>query len=508
MAGQFSGLALTGRSAGFVDTSGAPGGAAGSYGGLGGGVDAGAYGSDESVDDAPAIVTVSGRNKDRENQDLQGEYHRIGIHHGRPAYRKPGTRTVVRYWSVADRWLIDREGLQESDVCNAYAEQGGKRHPAFDDLVWRIWETSHRAHVRDPELLVTAAPSVVQVIGRSAGKENWALNGEYKLVGLHQGRVAYQKVGKTKHAIRYWALGDRWLIDLEGLRSGVDTCNAYADARGTTHPGNVTLTWHVWDSNSGRHKLDSCLQAMVAPAVVELVGREAPKENVSMNGSYHIFGMHAGRPAYLKTDGSGHALRYWPREDRWLIDLDGLRDVDVCNAYAEASGGYEHPGELKIVWHVWETSRGRHLTDPSVRTFVAPHFVRVMGRDPYKENSSINGDYELCTIVEGKAAYKKKDSADNHVIRYWPAEDRWIVDLEAGFHGGDIANAYADAKGAENPGNSELLWYVWETGRGRHVADEDVLAEAIWLPTPDWASVRGATRTNLLTADGGATLIK
>lgn len=26
------------------------------------------------------------------------------------------------------------------------------------------------------------------------------------------------------------------------------------------------------------------------------------------------------------------------------------------------------------------------------------------------------------------------------------------------------------------------LWYVWETSRGRHVPDEDVVAEAIWLP--------------------------
>ena len=27
---------------------------------------------------------------------------------------------------------------------------------------------------------------------------------------------------------------------------------------------------------------------------------------------------------FAQTDGSGHAIRYWPREERWLIDLDGL----------------------------------------------------------------------------------------------------------------------------------------------------------------------------------------
>ena len=39
--------------------------------------------------------------------------------------------------------------------------------------------------------------------------------------------------------------------------------------------------------------------------------------------------------------------------------------------------------------------------------FVAPHYVRISGRDGYKENSSINGEYELVKIVEGKPAYKK-----------------------------------------------------------------------------------------------------
>mmetsp|Transcript_14779 Transcript_14779/g.40546 ORF Transcript_14779/g.40546 Transcript_14779/m.40546 type:complete len:508 (-) Transcript_14779:142-1665(-) len=456
----------------------------------------------DQLDDIPNIVVVAGRHKDRENQDLQGEYHRIANFHGRPAYRKPGTRTCLRYWSPADRWLIDREGLQESDTCNAYAEQGGVLHPASEELVWRIWESKHKQHVRDPEILVTSAPSSIQVVGRAAGRENFALNGQYHLVGLHQGRVAYQK-GNSKSAIRYWALGDRWLIDLDGLRD-VDVCNGYADAHGTSHPGAVGLQWHVWDSSRGRHALDSTLQSVVAPHAIELVGREAPKENQSMNGSYHLVGLHAGRPAFMKADGSGHAIRYWPREDRWLIDLAGLRDVDLCNAYSEAVGGFEHPGDLGMVWHVWETSRGRHLTDPGVRTFVAPHAVRIIGRDPYKENSAVNGEYKLVDVIESKPAYKKEDT--DHVIRYWPAEDRWILDLEAGFHGGDVANSYADAKGAEHPGNTELLWYVWETSRGCHVADEDIVAEPIYLEPVDWSKVPGVGSAAEPRGGGGSAL--
>lgn len=30
------------------------------------------------------------------------------------------------------------------------------------------------------------------------------------------------------------------------------------------------------------------------------------------------------RRYWVQDDGSGHAIRYWPREERWLIDLDGL----------------------------------------------------------------------------------------------------------------------------------------------------------------------------------------
>mmetsp|Transcript_101635 Transcript_101635/g.292770 ORF Transcript_101635/g.292770 Transcript_101635/m.292770 type:complete len:480 (-) Transcript_101635:51-1490(-) len=444
----------------------------------------------DDFDDVPNVVTVVGRHRERENEDLAGEYVRITNFHGRPAYRKAGTRTCIRYWSIADRWLIDREGLQESDTCNAYAEQGGARHPASEDLVWRVWESRHKQHVRDPEMLVTACPASIQVIGRAAGRENFALNGTYKLIGLHSGKVAYQKEGE-RHCIRYWALGDRWLLDLEGLRD-VDVCNAYADAHGGSHPGTPGLTWYVWDTARGKHVLDSTLQSIVAPPVVEVVGREAPKENVAMNGTYHLVGLFCGRPAYMKADGTGHAIRYWPREDRWLIDLDGLRDLDLCNAYAESIAGVEHPGDLQLVWNVWETSRGRHLSDPAVRTFTAPHWVKIFGRDQYKENAAVNGEYELVDIVEGKPAYRKVDA--DHVIRYWPCEDRWVIDLEAGFQGGDIANAYADAKGAEHPGNTELLWYVWETSRGCHVADEDLIAEGKYIELVDWSKVPGMTK--------------
>jgi len=113
--------------------------------------------------------------------------------------------------------------------------------------------------------------------------------------------------------------------------------------------------------------------------------------------------------------------------------------------------------------------------------------ILVTGRDPYKENSGLNGEYHLSGICEGRPYYQQLEN--ENTLRYWPAEDRWLIDLENGIHGGDVANAYADARGAEHPGCTDLLWYVWETSRGRHVADEDVVAAVVDLPTPDWSKL-------------------
>lgn len=424
-------------------------------------------------EELPTVVRVVGRGNLRENSDLCGEYRLIGTHHGRAAYRKLGTCTVIRYWSTDDRWLIDREGLQESDNCNAYADPPGSWHPAHEELFWHIWETSAGRHVADPEFLVTPAPESIQVIGRATGKENAAMNGEYTLLGLHQGKVAYQKKG-TRHTIRYWSRTDRWLIDMDGMRH-LDVCNAWADARGTRHPGNPSLCWHIWDTDKKRHTVDIQVQCLVAPRVVELVGRDGLKENASMNGSYVLVGMHEGRPAYQKP-GMGHAIRYWPPEDRWLVDLEGLREVDLCNAYADARGK-DHPGDPGLVWHAWETSRGRHIADHAVRALVVPQIMSVYGREPTKENHGINGEYRIFGLQEGLPEYRKPGTS--HVIRYWPPEDRWLIDLEGGRRGLDVANAYADAHGTEHPGEKALIWHVWETSRGRHIADEDVKAASV-----------------------------
>uniref|UniRef100_A0A7S1AHZ9 Uncharacterized protein n=1 Tax=Noctiluca scintillans TaxID=2966 RepID=A0A7S1AHZ9_NOCSC len=442
----------------------------------------------ERADAIPSVIHVAGRPSSRENSNLMGEYCRIVDYHGRPAYRKLGTTTVIRYWSPADRWLIDCEGLKESDVCNAYAEQRGMPHPADEEVVWFVWESQHRSHMRDPDFLVTSMPSEVQLVGRAQNAENSAMNGEYKLVGLHQGRPAYRKAG-SRHALRYKTTGDRWLIDLEGFRDS-DVCNGYADAQNSKHPGNG-LQWNIWDSSRGRHVLDLSVQVIVAPTVVELLGRDSTKENASMNGSYVLAGMHAGRPAFTKADGSRHAIRYSSNMDRWLVDLEGIRDVDVCNGFAEAPAGLPPFPCKELEWQIWETSRGKHLVDQLVRTLVVPRTIVVSGREKHKENASLNGTYTLDRLVEGHPAYLKLGTPQ--VIRYWPSEDRWIIDLEQGFYGGDVANAYADARGANHPGFNVLRWHIWETACGKHAVDEDVIAEVADDEQHDVRSPSGKT---------------
>lgn len=448
----------------------------------------------------PRVVTLVGRRRDRENQDLCGEYHRISVPalvHGRPAYRMPGARTVIRYWPAADRWLVDRDGLREGDSCSAFSEQAGAQHPAREDLLWRVWETPQQAFETDPDLAATAAPPAVQVVSRQPGSaqlgSDGALCGQYRLRAVRGGRAAYVMRGSGCTpggcSIRFDPKSDRWLLDDHPEFRGADECVAYAEAWGSPSPGTPGLVWYSRDAATGRFA--ACgLVSMVAPPAVELVGRSMAKENVIMNGTYHLFGLHEGRPGYMKADGSGHAIRYWPKEERWLVDFDGFQDRDVCNAYAEALAGCDHPAAPGTVWHVWESALGRHVADQSVCVASAPHWVRVSGRGAAKENSAINGEYALAAVVEGKAAYRKKGA--DHVLRYWPSEDRWIIDLESGLLGGDIANAYADAKGADVPGSAVLLWHVWETAQGRHVADPDVYADGVRYGAADWSAILAA----------------
>ena len=134
-------------------------------------------------------LRIFGRSTGRENSDIVGEcarwvfrdmewflmvldsqslferYIQIGAVHGRPVYRQQGSTTVIRYWSRTwweqtrdllgelnelwehcsqlrppqKRWVIDREGLRESDVLHLNSiQQSGNLACLFTGLGWSM----------------------------------------------------------------------------------------------------------------------------------------------------------------------------------------------------------------------------------------------------------------------------------------------------------------------------------------------------------------------------------
>merc|ERR1719409_2550081 len=105
---------------------------------------------------------------------------------------------------------------------------------------------------------------MVEVYGRHPLKENAEVNGSYRLLGMHEGRPAYIKVGSNV-VIRYLQEEDRWLLNTEGLLAG-STANAFANANGTEHPGVTELQWHVWEEMEACHVLDTDIACEVVEA--------------------------------------------------------------------------------------------------------------------------------------------------------------------------------------------------------------------------------------------------
>lgn len=339
--------------------------------------------------DAPTRMTLVGRATDRENSGALGDYTLCGACHGRALYRQIEGHYVLRYHQPENRWLLAENFDGNTNICAAFADAGNSPHPGYAELLWHFWEPSLGYHEADPMAKVMAVPIWVHVLGRSPELENDRICGSYQLAGVHEGRPVYVQQG-TKNAIRYSRISDRWLIDCEGLSKpslkdrlkqwisngaagdASERCSAYAEARGTEHPGCVRLEWQVWETRSGRHVPDSAVRATTAPTTLTVSGRAAGQENEDMNGEYVLVGTHMYRPAYQKLRGR-FAIRFWPPMDRWVLDREGLRCSDVCVAYADSHAGAEHPACVRGgTWHVFDSSRGRHLLDPGLSVEVSP----------------------------------------------------------------------------------------------------------------------------------------
>jgi len=433
----------------------------------------------------PPVLHIFGRAAGRENTDICGEYLHRGQVHGRPVYRQQGSATAIRYWPSLRRWVIDREGVRDSNVCVAFAtDSADAAHPAYPELIWHVWESSSQAHVADSEVISVAAPRTVTLVGRALGRDADFVNGPYELARVAHGRPVYVH-SKGELGIRYFHEEKRWAIVWLAQDNG--TCLAYSEASTLEHPGHIDLEWMFWETQLQSFCADPATRTLVAPSVVRILGRRQEAENARINGSYVLAGVIEGRPAYVQP-GTRHLIRYSSRSDRWLVETDGLVEPslatrlyhwvfggdlnggDRCAAYANASAS-EQPGTTHLEWSVWESKRGCFIADPEVRCTTAPLALQVCGR-ARRENEFINGDYQLAGIHLGRVFYHKPGSQT--VIRFWPPRNRWLIDGN-GLQPSDACSAFADCTtDGEYPGDLSSPWSVYETARGSHLPDLQV----------------------------------
>eukprot|EP00438_Fugacium_kawagutii_P022359 Skav233085 [mRNA] locus=scaffold1963:12216:23022:- [translate_table: standard] len=320
----------------------------------------------------PASLRLGGRPKAAENSDVCGDYVRSSqMNEGRAVYLQVGSNTAMFFRRGC--WVVDREGVRDSQMAACYAKDNGQMLPI--GLAWSVWKSKVNDFVHDPNL--TAC--------------NARICGTYHLVGLREQRPLYLLPGK-KAVIRYDPESDRrsgtfvahlWLIDFDALAepgilgrilqwafksAGTDTCSAYADARGTSHPAHVELEWHVWEARQARGVLDPCVRATSAPLKLQVSGRGVMQENGDICGEYFLVGLHKGWPAYQKT---GLAMAIRKEKNRWVIDREGLRDSLMCVAYANATPGFQHAGDGgSQQWHVYESRSASHALDLAIQVRV------------------------------------------------------------------------------------------------------------------------------------------
>ena len=148
------------------------------------------------------------------------------------------------------------------------------------------------------------------------------------------------------------------------LNSG-DACSAFADARGSLHPGHVDLEWHVWETAQNRAVLDPCVRATSAPQRLQVSGRQHGEENGDISGDYFLVGLHKGWPAYQQK---ANAMTIRREKKRWVIDREGLRDSSTCVAYAQATPGFQHAADGGSQrWHVYDSRLASHTLDLAIQ---------------------------------------------------------------------------------------------------------------------------------------------
>eukprot|EP00927_Polykrikos_kofoidii_P002900 TRINITY_DN11157_c0_g2_i1.p1 TRINITY_DN11157_c0_g2~~TRINITY_DN11157_c0_g2_i1.p1 ORF type:complete len:543 (+),score=51.84 TRINITY_DN11157_c0_g2_i1:111-1739(+) len=457
------------------------------------------FGFSHAVSEAaspPVSLHILGRPRMQENSDICGEYRLAGVRHGRAIYKKPFSGTAIYYHADMGRWIIDRNGVCDSDICVAFAEDtagSGYIYPANPELVWSIWDSAAQTHVIDMKVVALVAPATIALLGRREGRENDVVSGGYVLVGAHHGKPAYQQRGGSDAIIKYNAHECRWLL---GASTDVgNVCSAFAeDPANTRHPGCPKLEWNFWEPSQNLFVVDTQVRAVAAPQILHVLGGPPEAERSWIYGTYFLVGIYEEHPLYV-LPGTRTLIRHSSRHDWWLIDSEGLAEkslmenldqwilacdsdsgMERCSCYAEARGT-THPGSASLEWHVLDTRRLRHVVDPWVRATTAPLALRVQGRQSSRENSAVCGDYTLIGTHMGRAAWQKPGT--QCVIRYYSPHTRWVIDWH-GLRNSDECVAFAeDALDPEHPAGAGP-WKFFETERGLH--DEDSRVSVI-VPT-------------------------
>jgi len=259
------------------------------------------------------------------------------------------------------------------------------------------------------------------------------------------------------------------------------------------HP-DANLEWKFWETQGRDFIVDPNAGLVDAPDVVHITGRDPSTEVARINGTYHLAGVHDGRPMYVQPGTQG-VIRYSPRNDQWLIDLHGLAHPsllnrlfqwvltgdaeaakDRCSAWTKANF-CKHPGELDLKWNVFESALGKHILDEKVMATSAPMTVQVNRREDCSENFDVIGEYHFVGIHEKSPVYQKPDA---QIYLYFSSSGRWVIDRN-GVQDSGVCVAYVDGKSGD-PTKTHGLWNLFR--RGAFSPDMHMSVIAVEVPPP------------------------
>jgi len=415
-----------------------------------------------------------GRDASRCNADLMGLYVRTSDHNGHPAYTADdGTGKILQFIPKINRWVIARMGENASDMCSAYTEVVSVEESLYgppENLLWYMWESDKESFECDMQVFASAAPYRVSLIFN----KDSPYTGDYVLGGIFNARAYYrQKDGNF--VIHYSARAHKWLLKAEdaGLnKDDPDACIAYADALDDDFfPPIYSTRWYLSDDDNGNYFLCHNLGLVNAPSHLVVVGRKWCLNSDTL-GVYTLKGLQNGKPSYVQADGGKYVLRFWPSDERWIMDLREANMDRQCVAFADAFDDRHYPGQ-ELRWQSWDHMRCVFTTENTFHVIEVPVSITVSTVSKHIDLASgIVGTYNIDFVLSKSPVpvYRK----GNHVIEYCVKSETWNLLLGDDAGGSKRYSpsifAYALALGNCALRNS-LVWRFWEPANGEYVPD-------------------------------------